>query len=147
MSKRKKERFRIIPDYKIDFTDKRKLIKYYKQGYSLIELSRHFHIDFSLIVYIVRHAKITRAQLHAIYEYQAERQEHSSIKCIQEKEQTYVDKFFPLTDEFFTNSYYMYWKSKYVIAEEKKQKCTHSVQHVRCSLCNKILTNADADEN
>lgn len=139
---KKTKRFTITPNHQLDFKDARKLIKYYKQGYSLIELSRHFHVDFSLIIYTIHQAKISRSQLHNIYEKQTYRQEHCTIECIAGKERHFVDKFFPLLDDSFTNSYYVYWKSKFVQNEEKKQKCMHKITHVRCSTCNKILTDS-----
>ena len=108
----------------------------------MIELSRSFHIDFSFIVYTIKKAKIKRAQLHAVYKAQTERKEHISIVCIPEKERTHVEKFFPRIDDSFTNSYYVYWKEKYVQAEEKKQHCTHRVKHIQCGICGKILTDA-----
>ena len=145
MVKQKKIRLRIIPNHKVEFEDKKLLIRYYKRGYSLIELSRGFHLDFSFVVYVIKHAKIKRAQLHKVYKVQADRKEHISVVCIPEKERVYVDKFFPQTDDSFTNSYYLYWKDKYTQAEERKEKCKHEIKHVRCSLCDKVLSNYPKD--
>lgn len=146
MAKRKKERLRIIPNHKVNFEDTKKLIKYYKLGYSLIELSRGFHIDFSFIIYTIKKAKIKRAQLHKIYKAQAERKEHISVVCVPEKERIHVEKLFPQIDDSFTNSYYVYWKEKYTKAEEKKKKCKHHIKHVQCSLCGKILADSPVDD-
>jgi len=142
MPQKKIEKFKIISNEKIVFEYEENLVEYYKRGYSLIELSRIFHIDFSLIIYIIKHAKIKRAQLHRIYEEQSEQKERSTMVCIQEKELKYVEKFFPQMDDAFTNSYYIYWKEKYKKSEERKQKCEHKVRHIQCSLCNTILEDA-----
>lgn len=142
----KKEKIRIVPNYKYTFANEKKLIKYYKLGYSLIELSRSFHIDFSFIVYTLKKAKIKREQMHNIYKLQTERKESIAVVCIPEKERSYVEKFFPQLDDSFTNSYYVYWKEKYVKVEEKKQSCKHCVRHIQCSICNKILADAPTQD-
>jgi len=105
----------------------------------LIELSRGFHIDFSLILFILKKSKIRKTQLYEIYEYQAERKELSHIVYIPVKESIYLEKFFPTTDENITNSYFSFWMSKHKKNERKKEKCLHNVKHIQCAICGKIL--------
>ena len=138
----KKNKLKIIPNYEIDYELKKELIEFYKEGYSLVELSRGFHIDFSLILYILKRAKIKKIKLYEIYEYQLEKKEISHIMCIPVKESRYLEKFFPTNDNAITNSYFSFWKNKYQKAEKKKEKCKHKIRHIRCSICGKILADA-----
>lgn len=141
----KKNKLKIIPNYKIDYALKKELIEFYKKGYSLVELSRGFHIDFSLILYILKRARIKKINLYKIYDYQTEKKEHSQIVYIPIKEKKYLEKFFPTNDDAITNSYFSYWQTKYKKSEEKKKKCKHEIKHIRCAICGKIL--ADVSDN
>ena len=136
----KKNKLKIIPNYEIDYEFKKELIEFYKEGYSLVELSRGFHIDFSLILYILKRAKIKKIKLYEIYDYQTERKEHSQIVCIPVKESRCLEKFFPTNDDTITNSYFSYWQTKYKKNEKKKEKCKHRITHLRCAICGKILS-------
>ncbi|MCK4500790.1 hypothetical protein KAU11_09845 [Candidatus Babeliales bacterium] len=136
----KRNKLKIIPNYEIDYKLKKELIEFYKEGYSLVELSRGFHIDFSLILYILKRAKIKKIKLYEIYDYQTERKELSHVVYVPIKEYRYLEKFFPTTSDVITNSYFTYWQNKYKKNEKRKEECKHSIKHVRCAICGKILS-------
>lgn len=116
--------------------------KYYKEGYCLGELCRLFQLDVASVLLLLKKSKIKKKKLYDIYEYQNNRT-NKNKDIIIEKEKYYIDKFFPYSQSFvLTCGFYWYWKDKYNKRLEQREKCNHSIRHIQCAKCNKILRDA-----
>jgi len=125
------------------FTHKKNVLRLYKEGYGLGEICRLECLDISTILYILRKCKVKKNSLYKIYQNQTEKSELKKPALILENEKIYLEKFFPSSDSSnFSSSYYWFWKENYNKDQEKKDKCSHYIKHIRCSICNKILKDA-----
>ncbi len=122
---------------------KKQVIKYFKKGYSIGKICRRFHLDVSSVLFILKTGKIRKTVLYKIYKKQEIRNENKVYELILESEKYHLDKFFPnVTSDSFTTSYYYYWKKEFDTQQKRKDTCKHSIKHIRCSICSKILADA-----
>jgi len=141
---KKQTRSKIAQIYKTNkFQYTKQLIEAYKDGYSLIELCYLFHTDALTILKLIKKAKLTDKQLYLIFTEQEEHHETIAQKKRKEKEQYLLTRYFPLNVNDITTK--MYWR--YVIEknnkrEKEKEQCKHSLKHIRCAKCGKILGDA-----
>lgn len=122
---------------------KKEIIKYFKKGHCLGSICRKFHLDISIILYILKTGKIKKNVLYNIYNKQIIQNERREYDIILESDMYYLNKFFPNTDtEFINSSYYHYWKKELNKVEKRKNECKHEFKVIKCSLCGKILKDA-----
>ena len=122
------------------FLYKKDVVILYKKGYLLGEICRNLKLDISTVLELLKQNKFKKKRLHQIFTNQTIRTETCRVELILKKDEYYLEKFFPNSDSFFSNSYYWFWREKY--KKRKNEKCEHNVRHIRCAICNKILKDA-----
>lgn len=116
--------------------------KYYRQGYGLGELCRKFRLDITSILFLLRKSRLKKKKLYIIFENQNDRT-NVNKDIINEKETHFIEKFFPYPETYgMVRGSYWHWKEKFKKAQERKDSCNHSVRHISCGRCNKILRDA-----
>jgi len=116
----------------------------YENGCHLDEICRQTRLDIDTTLETIRKFRYKKNELYLIYEYQEDKKISKKVRI--EIRRHLMDKFFPVgqENEFFSASYHLYWKEKMKKQERLKKGCSHSICHIACSLCGKIL--ADASE-
>jgi hypothetical protein len=135
--------FKIEWDQRFDHSLRSKLIKYYKKGYDIRELCIMFDADLSTVLEIIKRKKIKKRETCKIFEKQEIRKDKSNLNFIRDKEYLLLEKYFiSFSKSEVINTYFWYWQEKLKKDNAKKEKCNHSIRHIRCSKCNKILADA-----
>jgi enolase len=99
-------------------------------------------LDIDTVLDIIRREGYKKKELYEIYEKQENKQTNKKTRTeIREK---LINKFFPMytDDGIFSQSYHIYWKEKLKKNNNKKYTCNHSISHIRCGKCMKILADA-----
>ena len=121
---------------------RRPVVKNYKDGWYLGELCRNFKLDISSILFLLKKSKLKKKKLYAIFQNQIDRV-NKTDEIVLEKEKKILEKFFPASaSSNFSGGYYWLWKEKYKQEQKEKENCNHTIRHIRCSTCNKILKDA-----
>lgn len=122
---------------------KNEVLKAYKKGFTLGAICRRTFIDISTLLYILKRLKISRKELYKIYEKQEIAKNIYSTDLILKREKYYIDKYFPdPEEENISTVYYKKWEYKYNQLKKQRKNCSHSVKHIKCSICGKILGDA-----
>ncbi len=122
------------------FLCKKETVKLYKDGYALGEICRSLKLDISTVLLLLKRHKFKKRRLYQIYTNQSTRTESNRFELILKRDEYYLEKFFPNSDSYFSNSYYWFWREK--IKKRKQKRCEHKIRHIRCGICNKILKDA-----
>jgi hypothetical protein len=141
---KKQTRTKITQIYrKNNFKHSEELLEAYKDGFTLAELCNLFHIDALTVLKVIKKARITNTQLYLVFQEQEEHQETVAQKKRNEKEQYLLIRYFPtLVNDITTKTYWRYIATKNYKQDKVKEVCQHSVRHIRCAKCNKILADA-----
>ncbi|MFA5395899.1 MAG: hypothetical protein WC346_07830 [Methanogenium sp.] len=132
-----------IEKRQIDKSQQRLLIKMYKEGLSLFELTNLFKLDFFSVISILKKSKIKKEKLYQVFDKQIIRSEMLTIKrSLTDREQHDIKKYFPEVNEDITFSFFVHWSKKYKKSQTEKEECQHYVKHIRCAKCGKILGDA-----
>ena len=117
------------------------IVKDYKDGLSLEELCRSFRLDSFSILFLLKKSKLKKKKLYIVYINQNDHKVEKSI--FNEKERYYIQKFFPSSESSnLTGGYYWHWRENRKKIQNKKEKCSHDIRHIRCGRCNTILKDA-----
>ena len=122
---------------------KDEVLKSYKKGFTLGAICRRIHNDLSTVLYILKKLRIPKKELYKIYEKQTIMTEVYSSDLILKTEKYYIDKFFPdPEDENMTTVYYKKWEIDLKKLKKQRENCSHSIKHIKCANCGKILGDA-----
>jgi len=122
---------------------KKKILYYYNKGYSLGLISRTTFLDISTVLYILSKCKISNKKLYPIYEKQMIINENYFSDILLKTDRTWINRYFPSPEkEEISLSYFLYWKKKNELLNQKRDKCKHIYRHIACATCGKILQDA-----
>ena len=121
---------------------RRSVSKCYREGYSLGELCREFRLDISSVLLLLKRSKLKKKKLYIVFKNQTDRTPENK-EIINIKEKQYIEKFFPASESSsMGGGYYWHWREEYKKRQQKKEHCNHTIRHIRCGRCNKILRDA-----
>ncbi len=116
--------------------------KLFIQGNHLDEICERTKLDIDTVLNEIRQLKYKKEKLFIVYEKQEKNKTNKKIR--KETRKRLVDKFFPMSNEesFFSYSYHLYFMKKAKELDINRAKCKHSIKHIRCGKCGKILADA-----